>query len=113
MEFDGSTITWHLTGKSASASASSERCRGSITVTKHLAPSDDVGRFSLRIDGNVVGGAEAVGDGDTTGTIAVETGSRTVSEAAAAGTDLGDYSTETVCRLATRSSRARRDTPFR
>ena len=49
-------------------------------------PSDDPGRFDLKIDGEVAGGAEAVGDGDSTGTIAVATGRRTVSESAARGT---------------------------
>ena len=71
---------------------------GSITITKRLVPKDDPGRFALRIDGEVAGGAAAVGDGGSTGTIAVATGSRTVSETAAAGTKLGDYTIETVCR---------------
>ena len=65
----------------------SKRCRGgSITVVKRLVPTDDPGRFALRIDGEVAGGAAAVGDGGTTGTIAVAPGSRTVSETGARGT---------------------------
>ena len=99
VEFDGSELTWSLTGNKESASRNSRKCPGgSITITKRLVPKDDPGRFALRIDGEVGGGAAAVGDGGSTGTIAVATGSRTVSETAAPGTELGDYTVETVCR---------------
>ena len=37
-------------------------------------PQSDPGRFAQRIDGEVAGGAEAVGDGGSTGTIAVPPG---------------------------------------
>jgi hypothetical protein len=97
-DLGGGALTWSLTGNSVTASDSSPRCRGSIAITKRLAPVDDTGRFGLRIDGQVAGGAEAVGDGGSTGTIAVDTGRRTVSETAALGTQLGDYTIETVCR---------------
>ena len=49
------------------------------------------------IDNRVVGGAAAVGDGDTTGTIAVSSGRHVVSESGANGTKLGDYAIQTVC----------------
>ena len=71
VEFDGDTLTWHLTGKEETASSGSSRCGGSITIVKKLVPPNDPGRFSLKINGVVAGGAAAVGDGATTGTIAV------------------------------------------
>ena len=99
VEFNGSELIWSLTGNKASASSNSKKCPGgSITITKRLVPKSDPGRFALRIDGEVGGGAAAVGDGGSTGTIAVGTGSRTVSETAAPGTKLGDYTIETICR---------------
>jgi hypothetical protein len=94
----GESLTWHLTGNQVTASGDSTHCQASITVVKQLNPSDDPGRFALQIDGTTAGGAEAVGDGGTTGTIAVNSGQHTVGEAAAPGTDLADYDIEIVCR---------------
>ena len=48
--------------------------RRSITVVKRLVPPRTPGRFALQIDGEVAGGAAAVGDDGTTGTIAVAPG---------------------------------------
>src|SRR5262249_20306642 len=97
--WDGSGLTWNLTGKTASASSGSTRCAGgSLTVTKQLLPTDDPGRFGLKIDGNVEGGASEAGHGGTTGTIAVSGGRHVVSESAASGTSLSDYRTQIVCR---------------
>ena len=71
----GRPLTWHLTGNEVTASKDSKpSCRGSITIVKVLHPSSDPGRFDLEIDGDTAGGAEAVGDGGTTGTIAVSAG---------------------------------------
>ena len=56
------------------------------------------GRFALLINGEVKGGAAAVGDGGTTGTIAVSTGRHTVTERGAPGTSLADYTTGISCR---------------
>ena len=90
-------LTWHLTGNVATATADSKHCAGSITIVKTLNPRTDDGRFNLEIDGKVAGGAAVVGDGGTTGTIAVDSGSRTVGESAATGTSFSDYDTQIIC----------------
>ena len=95
----GSALTWRLTGNRVTASRDSKpSCRGSITIVKVLHPSNDPGRFHLEIDGVTAGGATAVGDGGTTGTIAVNPGAHTVGESAAQGTSLADYVVQIVCR---------------
>ena len=99
VEFDGSELTWSLTGNKASASRNSKKCPGgSITITKRLVPKTTPAASRCGSTARSRGGAAAVGDGGSTGTIAVATGSRTVSETAAPGTKLGDYTIETVCR---------------
>ncbi len=98
VDWDGGDLRWSLTGNALTVSRSSRRCEGSITVVKRLVPADDPGRFDLEIDGEVAGGAFGVGDGDTTGTIAVTADRHTVGESGAAGTSLGDYQIEIVCR---------------
>ena len=98
---DGGDLTWKLTGNRATAGASSTHCRGSITTVKILNPATDPGRFNLEIDGATAGGAAAVGDGGTTGTIAVDSGRHTVGESAAAGTDLADYDIQITCSSST------------
>lgn len=66
-----------------------------ITVTKVLVPSADTGRFDLKVDSTVVKAGAANGD---SGTTHVTTGAgATVSEVAAAGTDLSDYVTSIDC----------------
>ncbi len=97
-ELTSDSLTWSLTGNEVTASSDSSRCTGSITVTKRLTPTDDRGRFNLMIDGEIRGTGAAVGDGGTTGTIEVDTGPRTVSETAASGTSLDDYTTQISCR---------------
>jgi uncharacterized repeat protein (TIGR01451 family) len=94
---DGAPLTWTLTGNQVTASADSEPCQGSVTIVKVLHPSDDPGRFNLEIGGATAGGAEAVGDGGTTGTIAVNAGTHTVGESAAPGTTLDKYVTQIIC----------------
>jgi uncharacterized repeat protein (TIGR01451 family) len=98
VDWNGSPLTWSLTGNELTVSRASRRCQGSITVVKRLVPADDPGRFNLEIDGEVAGGAAAVGDGDTTGTIAVTADRHTVSESAALGTSLADYRIDIACR---------------
>jgi hypothetical protein len=93
----GPPLTWKLTGNAVTAASDSKACGGSITVVKVLHPSDDPGRFNLKIDGVVPGDTAAVGDGGTTGTIAVRAGVHTVSESAASGTSLADYISQIVC----------------
>src|SRR5262249_40815211 len=70
------------------------RCQASITIVKLLEPENDPGRFSLEIDGEVAGGASSVGNGGTTGSIAVDAGQRTVGESANPGTELSNYDTQ-------------------
>src|SRR5262249_11939931 len=63
-----------------------------------LVPAGDPGRFGLKIDGEVAGGAAAVGNEGTTGTIEVSTGRHTVSESAVPPTALDDYLIDISCR---------------
>ncbi len=62
-----------------------------ITVTKACLPTDDPGHFNLMINGATAGTGANVACGGTTGAVQVQPGQHTVSETAAAGTDLGDY----------------------
>jgi hypothetical protein len=94
---DGGDLTWHLTGHQATATARSTPCQASITVIKILNPKDDPGAFDLKIDGQTRGTGAAVGDGGTTGTIAVNAGQRTVGESPAQGTSLSDYDVQISC----------------
>ena len=98
VQSDGEPLTWHLTGNQVTATASSTRCGGSITIVKILNPRSDPGRFDLEIDGVTAGGAASVGDGGSTGTIAVGTGQHTVGESAAKNTDLSDFDVQVICR---------------
>jgi uncharacterized repeat protein (TIGR01451 family) len=66
----------------------------SITVVKNLSPTDDPGRFDLKIGEDAASG---VGHGGTK-TIAVPAGEYVVSESAADGTSLDDYEVAIVCR---------------
>src|SRR5579871_1523075 len=99
VQSSGGDITWHLTGNTATAKATANSCQGSITVVKILNPSTDPGRFDLQIDGHTAGTGAAVGDGGTTGTIAVDAGRRTVGEVGAGRTELADYSVQIACSL--------------
>ncbi len=60
-----------------------------LTVVKQLVPANDPGKFNLRIDG--VTKAANVGDGGSTQAQVISPGTHTVSETAAAGTNLSDY----------------------
>ena len=87
----GAPLTWYLTGNQVTATASSNRCEGSITIMKILNPKNDPGRFNLEIDDATVHGAASVGHGGNTGTVAVSAGQHTVGESAAKNTNLSDY----------------------
>src|SRR5207247_1561148 len=64
-----------------------------LTVNKVLNPAGDTGKFNLQIDTVTKSAAGGVGNGGTTGAIAVTTGvAHTVGETAAVGS-LGDYNT--------------------
>ena len=100
-EFSG-TLTWTLGSSSASASASSPPCQGTLRIDKSLSPADDPGRFDLQIDGSVAGTGANVTNQGTTGdvaVVAVPSGTlHLVEETAAAGTNLSNYETTIVCR---------------
>ena len=99
VSWNGSDLTWNLTGNSVTASSELHRCAGgSLTVNKHLLPTNDPGRFNLKIDGNIEGDGSEVGDGGTTGTIAVPSGIHTVGESASSGTSLNNYRVRIVIR---------------
>ena len=69
-----------------------------VEVVKMLSPSDDSGRFDLKIEGTTH--KEEAGHGDTTGQVEVDLDNNdniTVRETAHAGTDLSDYTTTIVC----------------
>jgi hypothetical protein len=69
-----------------------------ITVIKKLVPANDTGRFDLKVDSTVV--KAAAGDGGSGSTL-VNPGAHLVSETAASGTDLADYSASISCNTAT------------
>ena len=73
------------------------RRSGTVEIRKHLAPVTDPGRFDLALDGTVA--ASNVGDGATTGPIAIPIGTHRVTEAVTAGATvtLADYATALVC----------------
>jgi hypothetical protein len=98
VESNGGDLTWTLTGNAVTAAHDSPSCQASITVVKKLNPAGDAGRFDLEIDGRTAGTGANVGDGGTTGTVAVDTGEHTVGESGASGTELANYDVEIVCR---------------
>ena len=63
----------------------------SLTVTNSLVPSLDTGKFNLLIDGAIQ--QAAVGNGGSTPAVSLAPGPHTVSETAAAGTSLANYTT--------------------
>src|SRR3990170_7135051 len=69
---------------------------GKLEIRKVVSPSDDPGRFDLRIDGKTE--VSGVGNGGSTGEETVSTGKHEVSEVGAGGTKLGDYTTSISCR---------------
>ncbi len=74
--------------------------KAQVTLTKHLAPSSDPGRFDLKLSSNTSNLVRVVkssaGDGDS-GSIQVAPGSWTVLESAASGTSLSDYTSSIGC----------------
>jgi hypothetical protein len=80
-------------------SAYNQRKAAQLTVIKHLDPENDPGRFDLLVDGNLW--RPGAGNLEGTGRLTLALGTHTVSESAAAGTDLADYATSIVCRNGT------------
>jgi hypothetical protein len=72
------------------------RKTGTIKVTKALSPATDAGRFDLLVDGAAK--ATDVGDGGTTGAVAVLPGAHTVAEAAGTATDVANYTSTLACK---------------
>jgi hypothetical protein len=72
------------------------RRKATITLTKHLVPTSDPGRFDLRVARTVV--KPNVGHGDS-GSEQVAAGTYTLSEVAASGTNLSDYASRIACTL--------------
>jgi hypothetical protein len=68
--------------------------KGQIALTKHLVPASDPGRFDLKVGQTVV--KAAAGEGGS-GSRLVGPGTYTLSELAAAGTSLSDYSSSIAC----------------
>ena len=100
VDFRG-TVEWTLTGQTATASSSSERCApaaGWLRIDKVLRPADDPGRFNLEIDGVPAGTGRGVGHLGTTGDVAVPAGRHRVGEEGVQGTSLADYDTTIACR---------------
>ena len=64
---------------------------GRLTVIKTLSPSTDPGKFNLLIDAATAGTGANVGNGGTTGAIVKPAGNHIVSETAATGTSLSNY----------------------
>ena len=85
----------------AQASPAKPRPTGTLRVTKRVvAPPGvaDPGRFDIRATGPAVTTASNVGDGGTTGTVPVPTGTYLISESARPGTSLADYGATVACR---------------
>jgi uncharacterized repeat protein (TIGR01451 family) len=92
-------VEWVLDGGTAVANKDSKECQASITIVKSLDPDTDPGKFNLEINGEVRGTGGAVGNGGTTGTVAVPAGpTYRVGESGVQGTKLDDYSISIVCR---------------
>jgi hypothetical protein len=70
------------------------RRKATITLTKHLLPASDPGRFDLKVARTVV--KTSAGDGGS-GSDQVAAGPYTVSEVAASGTSLSDYASSIQC----------------
>jgi hypothetical protein len=68
--------------------------KAQITLIKHLEPSSDLGRFDLRVGQTVL--KTSAGDGDS-GLTTVGAATYTLSEVAAAGTTLSDYTSSIAC----------------
>ena len=66
-----------------------------ITVIKKLVPATDSGRFDLKVDGSTI--KAAAGDGGT-GSVYVTPGAHQVTETAASGSNLADYTASIECK---------------
>jgi hypothetical protein len=74
-------------------------CPGTITINKTVVDGAGTETFGMLIDGQAVG--EPLGNGGTTGAQAVPAGVHVVSEVAAPGTNMAEYSAQVECNDAT------------
>jgi hypothetical protein len=88
------TLTWKLGTKSVAASSTSPRCTSTIELRKVTVPADDPGVFHLQVNGAT---AVTGPNGTSSGPLIVGVGEGTVSETAAPGTNLADYSSKIDC----------------
>jgi hypothetical protein len=86
-----------LSGQDITCTFTNTRLTGTVKLVKSLSPASDSGRFNLQLDGATQ--AAAVGDGGASGTLSVNTGSHTISEVAADGTSLADYTSSASCEV--------------
>ncbi len=91
---NGSVLTLPL-NTSASCTVTNVRDTGTLSVTKDLIPALDPGLFNLQINNTTF--ATNVGNGGTTGSQTVDTGSYSVSESAGTNTSLSNYSSTYLC----------------
>ena len=93
-EAGNANLVWHLTGKTATANASSQRCTATLELRKVVVPAADPGEFNLLINDDVA----ATGKGGfTTGPKTVGVGEGSVRETAGANTSLADYDSSVEC----------------
>ena len=72
--------------------------KAQVTLTKHLVPASDPGRFDLKLISGVLVRVVRTGAGEgDSGSIQVAPGTWTVLETAAAGTNLADYRSSIAC----------------
>ena len=86
------TITL-LPGDNKTCTITNDDIGPTLTVIKQVVPSSDSGLFNLQIDGATAGTGANVGNGGTTGEVAVNAGAHTVGETAGTGTNLANYVT--------------------
>ena len=72
--------------------------KAQVTLSKHLVPASDSGRFDLKLTSSTLVRVVRTGAGDgDSGTIQVAPGPWTVVESAAVGTNLSDYTSSIAC----------------
>lgn len=84
-------------GQTAICTLTNTRDAGTVTVNKVLVPSQDPGTFNLQINSTTYATG---GNGTSTGAQIFDTGSVTVGETGANGTNLSDYTTSISCQNA-------------
>ena len=90
------TVHRHVTARDIVCTITNTRKTGKLEVVKKVNPTNDPGRFDLRID-NTVQKDEAAHN-DSTGEKTLNTGTHTVAETADAETNLNDYTSAIECK---------------